>query len=173
MMTKFIDENTEAGKRAVKIGEDAEVAVIAMFKKRGFNVKRNLPSAPGRLPLPGYDIEIENGGQTRLVEIKSSSGKHTDGAPCSTAFLQTKKGSLGGLIQEDWCNTSIETHAHLLVLFNHATGGAHLYNADKLRRFCKEWGWLERGMKDSRTTIGILLPWSCRDAGFIQLLETK
>jgi hypothetical protein len=173
MMTKFIDENTETGKRAIAIGEEAELAVIAMFKKRGFNVRRNLPSGTDTRPLPGYDIEIENGGQTRLVEIKSSSGKHTDGAPCSTAFLQTKKGSLTGTVQEDWCNTSIETHADLLVLFNHANGKAHLYNADKLRRFCKEWGWLERGMKDSGTTIGILLPWSCRDAGFIKTLETK
>jgi hypothetical protein len=63
--------------------------------------------------------------------------------------------------------------ADLLVFYNHATGGAHLYNADKLRHFCKEWGWLERGMKDSRTTIGILLPWSCLDAGFIKTLEAK
>jgi hypothetical protein len=171
-MTKFIDENTEAGKRAIAIGEEAELAVIEMFKKRGFNVKRNLPQHNMR-PLPGYDIQIENSGQTRLVEIKSSSGYYNDGTLSPTGFMQTKKGSLRGIISEDWCNTNIETHAHLLVLFNHATGVAHLYNADKLRLFCKEWGWLERGMKDSPTTIGILLPWSCLDAGFIKTLETK
>jgi hypothetical protein len=171
-MTKFIDENTEAGKRAIAIGEEAELAVIEMFKKRGFNVKRNLPQHNMR-PLPGYDIQIENSGQTRLVEIKSSSGYYNDGTLSPTGFMQTKKGSLRGIISEDWCNTNIETHAHLLVFYNHATGVAHLYNADKLRLFCKEWGWLERGMKDSPTTIGILLPWSCLDAGFIKTLETK
>ena len=165
-MPNFVQCNR--GERAIGIGAIAEENVINELFRRGYDVERNQPCVDWDMkPVPGYDI-IVNG--KHKIEIKSCWGKSDDGRLYETAYLQTKKGNGSGFYcREDWY--SAKYAPKFVILYNHATEEAHLYNRDKLAAWCDEQRHIP--MKDSDWTLGVLINWIEREAGYITTFDAS
>jgi len=143
------DWNTVEGEEALRIGKQAERAVVAGLAGRGYRIK-HIAEDPQHYN-DGYDVLVNN----KRTEIKSNSGVDERGHAYSTCCVEkvTKIGRPIG-----WSQGKSDR----VLFFNRSNSMLYVYEADRLH----EWS---RGRRTflKHGADCLLMPWECAEAGYL------